>query len=142
MAAWSGHNRRTSSVLLALLTDAAAGRKEFTMSERTLIFACEFWAAVMNRTLAQHLGRNKSSQLRAAEEVFSAIGAQNVATVLRQGQFELRKRHAHACFRQMAEGMEASLAHVDEPVDNLIALYAVELCCERLPRRIGEKQTR
>jgi hypothetical protein len=128
-------------VLLALLTDAAAGRKHFTMSERTLIFACEFWAAVMNRTLAQHLGRNTSSQLRAAEHIFSAIGAQNVATVLRQGQLELGKSHAHACFRHMAEGMEASLACVDEPVDKLIALYAVELCCERLPRYMGKKQT-
>jgi hypothetical protein len=135
MIAWSGHHRQTSSVLLALLTDAAAGRKEFTVSERTLIFACEFWAAVMNRTLAHHLGRNTSSRLRAAEQVFSAIGAQNVATVLRQGQLELQKLSPQAGFQQMAAGMEACLARIDEPVDNLIALYAIDLSCERLPRR-------
>jgi hypothetical protein len=136
MTAWSGHHRRTSSVLLTLLTDAAAGRKELTASERTLIFACEFWAAVMNRTLAEHLGRNISSRLRMAEQAFAAIGAQNLAAVLRQGQLELGQRHPHAALKQLLAGMQASLARIDEPVDNLIALYAIDLSCEHLPRRV------
>jgi hypothetical protein len=135
MTAWSGHHRRTSSVLLTLLADAAAGRKQLTASERTLIFACEFWAAVMNQTLAQHLGRSIGSRLRAAEQAFSAIGAQNVATVLRQGQLDLEKRPPHAALQQLLAGMESSLARIDEPVDNLIALYAIDLSCEHLPRR-------
>jgi hypothetical protein len=74
MTAWSGNHRRTSAVLLALLTDAAAGRKQLTAGERTLIFACELWAAVMNQTLAEHLSRNIGSRVRAAEQTFSAIG--------------------------------------------------------------------
>jgi hypothetical protein len=135
MTAWSGHHRRTTSVLLTLLVDAAARRTELTAGERTLIFACEFWAAVMNQTLAEHLGRHIGSRLRAAEQVFSAIGAQNVATMLRQGQLELEKRHPHAVLQQLVAGMEASLARIDEPVDDLIALYAIDLSCEHLPRR-------
>jgi hypothetical protein len=135
MTAWSGHHRRTSSVLLTLLADAAAGRKQLTTAERTLIFACEFWAAVMNQTLAEHLGRNVDSRLRAAEQAFSAIGAQNIAAVLRQGRLELEQRHRHAALQQLIAGMQASLARIDEPVDNLIALYAIDLSCEHLPRR-------
>jgi hypothetical protein len=135
MTAWSGHHRRTSSVLLALLADAAAGRKQLTAGERTLIFACEFWAAVMNQTLAEHLGRNIGSRVRAAEQAFSAIGAQNVATVLRRAQLELGRRHPHAALQQAVAGLEASLARIDEPVDNVIALYAIDLSCEHLPRR-------
>jgi hypothetical protein len=135
MTGWSGHHKRTSSVLLTLLSDAATRRKELTAGERTLIVACEFWAAVMNRTLAQHLGRHIGSRLRAAEQALSAIGAQYVATVLRQGQLELGKRHPHAAQQQLVAGMEASLARIDEPVDNLLELYTIDLICEHLPRR-------
>jgi hypothetical protein len=135
MTAWSGHHRRTSSVLLTLLVDAAAGRKELTASERTLICACEFWAAVMNETLAQHLGRHIGSRLRMAEQAMAAIGAHTAVTVLRQGQRDLGKRHPHAALQQLLAGMEASLARSDEPVDNLIELYAIDLSCEHLPRR-------
>jgi hypothetical protein len=87
------------------------------------------------QTLAQHLGRHIGSRLRTAEQAFSAIGAQNVATVLRQGQLELGKPHPHAALQQLVAGMEASLARIDEPVDNLIELYAIDLSCEHLPRR-------
>ena len=138
MTAWSGHHRRTSAALLGLLAGAAAGRNDFTLGERAFVMACEFWAAAMNRTLAQHLGRDASARLRSAERAFSALGAPSVATVLRLGQLELEKAEAHARSQQLA-AMEATLARIDEPVDDLIAQYAAELASEH-PRRPARKK--
>lgn len=97
--------------------DASQGR-EYRRQKRfriALLATCEFWAAAMSRTLHVHLGSVAQARLRAAEESFSAIGMQDIATVLRRGRAEV------------VAGMEEALVHIDDPAAELIAQFACEL---------------
>jgi hypothetical protein len=131
MANWDGHKPVTSAALLALLTRARAGGESFSYAERMLCTASEFWTAARNRTLSQLLADDAESQLRAAEDAFTAMGVVGVTMVLRIGRINLTAVHPPVPFKQMAEFMEEALAHIDEPVDELIAVFAREWILDR-----------
>jgi len=48
---WNGHALVTRTKLLGILERAAGGSDDFSISERALFTACEFWAAVESRRL-------------------------------------------------------------------------------------------
>jgi hypothetical protein len=133
MNGWGGHRRATSEALFAVLLKAAGGG-EFSRAERVLFTACEFWAAVNNRSLRQHLSDSAIARLQDAEESFETIGLVSVAALLRSGRISLTGASPPVPLRRVAATIEETLTRTAEPVDELIADFAREQTWERLPR--------
>ena len=123
MSNWNGHAPATSGVLLDLLTTAHTGRTLFSIAQRALFTACEFWAATKNRTLLDHLGSDAESQLRAAEESFDLIGLKWAPRILERTRMQLEV-DSPASLVRIAEDLEDVLNALDEPVDSAIASFA------------------
>ena len=123
MAIWGGHKPATSAVLLVLLTKASAGGASFSYAERVLFIACEFWAAVRNRTLHDYLTDDAQTKIREAEEAFGAMRLPGVGKLLRQGYLESKGADPPQSLAQLAAHMEDQLAHIEEPVDEAIEQF-------------------
>ena len=132
MTRWHGHTTKTSAALLAILSDAQSGRTRFSYAERVLCTACEFWAAAMNHTLAQHLGSSAEAVLRNAEESFAAMGLSSVVTILAKGRSYLTTTKPPVPARRVAAQLQAALNRLEEPVDDRIGQYAAEQTWSRL----------
>jgi len=132
MTRWHGHTTKTSAALLAILSDAQSGSTRFSYAERVLCTACEFWAAAMNHTLAQHLGSSAEAVLRNAEESFAAMGLSSVVTILAKGRSYLTTTKPPVPARQVAAQLQAALNRLEEPVDDRIGQYAAEQTWSRL----------
>jgi hypothetical protein len=124
MASWSGHKPVTSAAMLALLSRASTGAGNFSYAERVLFVACEFWAAAMNRTLAHHLTDHAHSKLYQAEDAFRTIGLAGVEKILRLAYVEFTTASPPKSLAQIAAHLEDKLAHLDEPVDDAIEVFA------------------
>ena len=79
---WGGHSAVTRSKLLEILERADGGCEDFSMADRILFTACEFWAAVEAGTLKAFLGTTALEQLRCSAFAYKAIGAAEVAREL------------------------------------------------------------
>jgi hypothetical protein len=66
-------------MLLAILERADQGCEDFSLTERVLFTACEFWVAVETGALETFLGATALEQLRCSAFACSAIGATEVA---------------------------------------------------------------
>jgi len=132
MPNWDGHRPATSAVLIDLITTAHSGRVRFSRSERVLFTACEFWAAARNRSLLGLLSDDAESQLRAAEESFTAMGLTKSALILRSGRMSLMQSDPPATLEQVAENIERALGDIEEPVDEVIAGFASGQAWDRL----------
>jgi hypothetical protein len=124
MPDWNGHERDTSALLFDALTTATTGSTRISRADRVLFTACEFWAAARNGSLMDHLRRDSSAQLRAAEAAFTVMGITKAATVLRLGRMALTESVPPVSLGRVVEFIETSLAELNEPVDRLIGAYA------------------
>ena len=131
MPDWNGHERDTSAVLFDVLTTATTGSGRISRADRVLFTACEFWAAARNGSLIDHLRRESSAQLRAAEAAFTVMGITKAATVLRLGRMALTESVPPVSLGRVVEFIETSLAELNEPVDRLIGAYAGQQVMER-----------
>jgi hypothetical protein len=132
MTRWHGHTTKTSAALVAILSDAQSGSTRFSYAERVLCTACEFWAAAMNHTLAEHLGSSAEAVLRDAEEAFAAMGLSSVVTILAKGRSCLTTTEPPVPARQIAAHLQTALNRLEEPVDERIGQYAAEQTWSRL----------
>jgi hypothetical protein len=123
MADWEGHEIATSAALLDVITTATTGSARPSNADRILFTACEFWASARNRTLLEQLTEDPAPQMQAAEAAFTLIGLAGTAEIIANGR-RILAEGSPASLQQVAQGIENSLAHIDEPVDQMIARYA------------------
>jgi len=124
---WNGHALVTRRKLLSILERAAAGSDDFSISERALYTACEFWAAVESRTLQDFLGTTATSQLRYANIVYTAIGAHDIAQALERTLAALADAGNENRRLQCVARLQTRLLESADPVDALIARFAQRL---------------
>ncbi len=124
MANWEGHKAATSAVLLDVITTATTGSAKLSLSDRVLFNACEFWAAVRNRTLLGQLAEDADSQLQAAETSFTVIGLADQANVVRSARLALAGRRPETLLPQAVANMERALVDHEEYIDQTIAEFA------------------
>lgn len=125
MDTWCGHFPITSFVLQALLKkEAQVDAAEFSRAEGVLLRACQFWAAVAKRELAEYLDSTSVSRLGVAFQAFSEIGAVRVASALRVSIADFPRVPSPEWLLQHASELEARLLDTDESVDQLIAQFA------------------
>ena len=123
MRDWNGHEPATSDVLLDLLTTAHTGRTRFSIAQRALFTACEFWAATKNSALMEHLSDDTENKLQAAEQSFTLIGLKWTTVVIKRARLQLAV-DTPVSLQQIIEEMQSALSGTDEPVDAAIATFA------------------
>jgi hypothetical protein len=124
---WGGHSAVTRWKLLAILERAAEGGDDFSISERALYVACEFWAAVRARTLRVFLGPAAAEQLRYVAIVYSAIGAVEVAREVKQALHALSLADTSSQCAQCVASLQERLRLSNDPLDDLITRFAQRL---------------
>lgn len=124
---WPGHLEITSKSLLSILERAAGGASDFSIAERSLFMACEFWAATKSRTLAGHLGADALETLQTLGTIFATMGAVGVAGELDAAAVCLSARRGEMRRQHCISGLQDRLLVTAEPVDTLLARFAVEL---------------
>jgi hypothetical protein len=136
MDTWRGHFPIINFVLQALLKKKAdAETTALSRAEGVLFNACEFWAAVATRELAQYLGSRSVPRLLAAFEAFSEIGAVRVASALRIEIGVWPDAPSPKWLLKHAQEFEARLLDTEDSVDHLMAQYATEHLTDRLSGR-------
>jgi hypothetical protein len=123
MGTWDGHKSSTSEMLLGLLSRARTGSTNFSVSQRAFVIVCEFWAASRTFSLLSHLGDAAESRLGAAETSFSMIGLPNTVSLITHARIQLTLSSSISVERVIAD-LENALSTVDEPVDDVVELFA------------------
>ncbi|MDB6086939.1 MAG: hypothetical protein JWN43_4820 [Gammaproteobacteria bacterium] len=131
---WEGHKPVTSAELLTVITTATTGSARLSRSDRVLFTVCEFWASARNRTLLAQLSDDATTQLRAAEIAFTAIGLSNAASIVHRARVDLTEREPPVPLTRVVENMETALADDHESVDQVIADFADQQARDRLNR--------
>jgi hypothetical protein len=139
VGSWPGHLDITSRRLLSILERAAEGANDISIAERSLFMACEFWAATKGRTLALHLGASAPETLEIMSTIFTAIGAASVARDLDATTIDLAAATGDVPRERCLNALQNRLLATDDPVDRLLARYAVELFGSTLG---GQRRTR
>ena len=134
---WQGLLPCASLALSALLERAVRGGGQFTVAERSLFSACEFWAAVETRTVAAHLGAHAADTLRNLSIVYSAMGAHHVARVLMAGIGEIDITASPSVRFACLTALQQQMASTADPVDQLIAGLAHSLGLSAVACLIG-----
>ncbi len=127
---WSGHYPVTAAVLLRLLEREAADRRAFTYQERLFCTLCEFWAAVRNRELFEHLGSDPLNTLINAGFGFHKIGVPAAAARIAVASRGWRVAMTPGYHRRCATALEDSLLETTDTIDQRIARFAVTLVRE------------
>src|SRR5580700_4977779 len=107
METWRGHFPITSFVLLAMshkAQDPALG--DLSHDEQVLYNACEFWAAMADRSLTTYFRNDPAARLLAAQQAFSVLGAVRVASALRVGFRDLTRRPETRTSERVARELE------------------------------------
>ena len=127
MSRWKGLLPMASASLPSILERAARGGAEFSLAERALFMACEFWSAIAARRLATHLGAGAVDTLRYMNIIYSALGAHEVASavIVAVGEFEAASSPQGRA--KCLTGLQERLLRTKEPVDHLIARLARNL---------------
>jgi len=121
---WAGHSEATRQTLLAILERADDGREDFSMADRILFTACEFWVAVEAGTLKAFLGTTALEQLRCSAFAYRAIGAVEVAREVEVALKALRLADTGGRRVQCIEGLQARLRQSAEPTSDLIDRFS------------------
>lgn len=132
---WPGHLEITSKSLLSILEKAASGASDISIAERSLFMACEFWAATKARSLARHLGANAHETLQVMGTIFATVGAPAFASDLDAACTDLTARPGDVRRLKCINALQNRLLATDEPVDTLLARFAVELLGNSNARR-------
>jgi hypothetical protein len=128
MTAWDGHYDVTAQVLDGLFERAVEDSAAYSNDERALFGACEFWAAARQRRLSEHLREAAPLKLRAAQLALLRLGAVRTAHAVHRTRIELTELSSLRTLNQVVAELETTLAHGDEPVDDLIARFALATC--------------
>jgi hypothetical protein len=124
MSAWPGHRPITRTRMLGILERAVAGRNDFSLDERALCTACEFWASVAAGVLCAHLRTNAVDRLRSAAVVYSAIGASHFARLLDNALADLCYVQTSRERQLRLKLLEQQLRESTDRVDQLLAQFA------------------
>jgi hypothetical protein len=127
METWRGHFPITSFVLLAMshkVQDPALGA--LSHDEQVLFDACEFWAAMADRSLTTYFGNDPAARLLAAQQAFTVVGAVRVASALRVGFRDLTRGPKTRAAERVALELEEKLLTTEDNVEQLISAYASE----------------
>ena len=127
LISWSGHPDTTSQSLQSLRERAAVGVSGVSDAEHCLFQACEFWAATKSRTLVAHLGADASATLPTIGTTFAEIGAPRVASELDVAFVDLAESQGAVHRQNCINALQNRLLTTEEPVDRLLARFAVEL---------------
>jgi hypothetical protein len=121
---WRGIYPITSFVLEALgrKRDAGPGGA-LTEREQVLLAVVEFWAAAAHGTLQQHLLPDAHARLAQAQQVFGAIGAVRIVSLLRVAVEELDGRVGRQTAAAVIDQLDERLARTDDNVDDLVVRY-------------------
>ena len=122
---WPGHLPATRKGLLPILEKAALGGTDFTVAERALFTACEFWAAAKARALSSHLGASAPEQLQCVGTIFAAIGAPRFAYEVDCTLSELPYLRSNERCEQSIKSLEGRLLLTEDPVDDLLGRFAM-----------------
>ena len=134
MDRWQGSLPLASASLLSIVEKAAKGGVQFSLAERALFLACEFWSAISARGVIEHLGAGSIDALRYMSIIYSAIGAHGAARAMVDAIGELEgASHPQSQHKSLAS-LQVSLLKTQEPVDELIARFAENL---RLGSSVG-----
>lgn len=127
MSRWKGHLPMASASLPSILERAARGGSQFSLAERALFMACEFWNAIAARRLATHLGGGAIDTLRYMNIIYSGIGAPQVASAVSAAVRELEGVSSAQGRLRCLTALQERLLRIKEPVDHLIARLADSL---------------
>ncbi len=123
---WGGHSAITRSKLLTILERAAGGCEDFSVPERVLYAACEFWSAVNARALKAFLGANAVQQLRDFAAVFGAIGAIEVVREVDEALEALDMAGTNSQCAECIQRLQEQLRQSTDPLklNDLVARFA------------------
>ena len=124
---WSGPLDTTSKSLQSIRERAAAEESGVSNTESCLFQACELWAAAKSRTLSAHLGVDAAATLPRIGTIFATIGAPGVARDLDMAFVDLAESEGAVHRQSCIDALQNRLLNTDEPVDSLLARFAVEL---------------
>lgn len=97
-----------------------------SLPEQTLLTACDFWYVVNSGRLPEQLKTDPIVQLMSAQEAFARLGAARIASTLRAAVAQLAREHSPVPVQKIAAHIEEALSRTEDPVDDLIAKFAVE----------------
>ena len=123
---WVGHQSTTRRALNSIFERALNGG-DFSVAERGLIMACEFWTAANGGILARHLGADATAHLYLVSAVFAAIGARDLAHAIDMACTDLAGLTDKSARRRYIMALESYVLTSDEPVDSLLARFAQRL---------------
>jgi hypothetical protein len=126
---WRGHAFGTRETLQAILERAAMGHREFSVEERVLYMACEFWAAVCNQTLPAHLRSDTARELRRMAIIYATIGAAELARWLNAGAGVWRRKRGPIARNRYLHALQKQLRNTSDVVDHLIEQFADTIVC-------------
>ncbi len=124
---WGGHSAVTRRRLLTILERAAGGLQDFSVAERALRMACEFWAAVESQTLQAFLGPTPAKQLRYFAIIYGAIGATEVAREVEASAEALRLAGSGSRRAAGIAQLQERLRDSADPLNELITRFAQHL---------------
>ena len=124
---WGGHSVATRRMLLTILERADEGCEDFSMAERILFTACEFWVAVEAGTLKAFLGPSAVEQLRCSAFAYSAIGAAEIAREVETALEALSLADSSGGRAQCIEQLQERLQQSADPTSDLIDRFSQRL---------------
>lgn len=127
MDRWLGYLPVSSASLLSTFERAARNGVQFSLAERALFMACEFWTAISARKLSAHLGADSVDALRYMSIVYSGIGAHDVARTLIVAIGELEATSHRQVRDNCVAALQERLLKSRDPVDQLIARFTETL---------------
>lgn len=127
MGRWQGHLPMASANLRPILDKAAQGGTQFSLAERAIFMACEFWTAIAAQKLVMYLGEGAMDTLRYMNIIYSAIGAPNVASAVIATVGELEGSSSPQIRLTCLRALQDRLLKTEDPVDHLIARFVERL---------------
>jgi hypothetical protein len=100
---------------------------QFSLAERALFQACEFWNAISARRVVEHLGAGAIDALRYMSIIYSAIGAHGVARAMVLAIAELEGTSVPQTRHEHLATLQVLLLKTGDPVDELITRFAQKL---------------
>lgn len=124
---WRGLYPITAFVRDALRKKAEShGAPALSDPEETLLTVCDFWFAVNTGALSEELRTDTLAQLLRAHGAFTRLGAVRIASTLRAGASQLTRELAPLSVQKTAAHIAEALARTEDPVDDLIAQFAID----------------
>ena len=127
MDRWQGSLPLASASLVSTFEKAAKRGVQFSLAERALFLACEFWSAISARRVIEHLGAGSIDALRYLSIIYSAIGAHGAARAMVDAIGELEGASLPQTRYQYLTSLQLRLLTTPDPVDELIARFAQNL---------------